>query len=138
MDVSKIKEIIPHRYPFLLVDCIEEMKENEVLAIKNVTVNEPFFQGHFPQNPVMPGVLLTETMVQAGVFYMLSKEEFSGKIAYLTDIERAKFRKSAVPGDVLHISVQLIRIKDNVAKLSGKILIHDKMCANAIFTLFIQ
>lgn len=138
MDIKRIESIIPHRFPFLLIDKIEYIKEDEISAIKNVTFNEPFFQGHFPGNAIMPGALLTESIVQTGVYYMLSKDGFQGKTAYLTDIEKARFRKNVVPGDVLKIVVQVIKINRNIGKFSGKIYVKDKMCASASFTLFVQ
>lgn len=94
MDIKEIMEIIPHRQPFLLIDRIEEIKEGEsVIAIKNVTYNEPFFAGHFPSEPVMPGVLVVEAMAQAGAVAILSMEDFKGKTAYFGGIKNAKFKK---------------------------------------------
>lgn len=138
MDIKRIESIMPHRFPFLLIDEIEYIKEEEISAVKNVSFNEPFFQGHFPGNAIMPGVLITEAIVQTGVYFMLAKEEFKGKIAYLTDIEKAKFRKNVVPGDTLKIVVQVIKINGNIGKFSGKIYVKDKMCASALFTLFVK
>ena len=110
LDVNGIKEIIPHRYPFLLVDCIEEMEPGvKAVGYKNVTVNEPFFQGHFPQKPVMPGVLIVEALAQVGAVAVLSLEENKGKLAFFGGI--AKFRRQVVPGDRLRLKTEIIKCK---------------------------
>ena len=106
MNIQEIKEIIPHRYPMLLIDRVEEMVEGErIVAKKNVTINEPFFQGHFPEEPVMPGVLIVEAMAQAGAVALLSLEQFKGKTAYFGGLDKAKFRKKVTPGDTLYLEV---------------------------------
>ena len=102
MNIQQIKEIIPHRYPMLLIDRIEELEAGQkVVAKKNVTINEPFFQGHFPHEPVMPGVLIVEAMAQAGAVALLSLPDFKGKTAYFGGIDKAKFRQKVTPGDTL-------------------------------------
>lgn len=112
LDVNGIKEIIPHRYPFLLVDCIEEMEPGvKAVGYKNVTVNEPFFQGHFPQKPVMPGVLIVEALAQVGAVAVLSLEENKGKLAFFGGIDKAKFRRQVVPGDRLRLETEIIKCK---------------------------
>ncbi|MCY6372104.1 3-hydroxyacyl-ACP dehydratase FabZ [Clostridium ganghwense] len=112
LGIKEIQEILPHRYPFLLVDKIEEIEEGtKAVGYKNVTMNEYFFQGHFPQEPVMPGVLIVEALAQVGAVALLSKEEFKGKIAYFGGINKAKFRRKVVPGDVLRLEVEIIKMK---------------------------
>lgn len=112
LTVQEIKEIIPHRYPFLLVDKVDELEPGiKAVGYKNVTVNEPFFQGHFPQEPVMPGVLIIEALAQVGAVAMLSKEEFKGKTGYLAGIDKVRIKRKVVPGDVLKLEVEIIKLK---------------------------
>ena len=118
LDIEAIKEILPHRYPFLLVDRILELDPGKrAVGLKNVTANEPFFQGHFPLHPVMPGVLIIEAMAQVGGVMILSIEENRGKLAYLGTINDAKFRRPVVPGDALEMEVVLLRIRGNTGKV---------------------
>ncbi|MBN2260205.1 MAG: 3-hydroxyacyl-ACP dehydratase FabZ [Clostridiales bacterium] len=113
----QIQEIIPHRYPFLLVDRVIEMEiGKKAVGIKNVTVNEPFFQGHFPGNPIMPGVLMVEALAQVGAVCILSMEEYKGKLAVFTGIDNVKFKKMVVPGDTLRLEVEIISIRRNIGK----------------------
>lgn len=112
MDIREIQEILPHRYPFLLIDKIETVVPGEkAVGYKNVTFNEYFFQGHFPQEPVMPGVLIIEALAQVGAVALLSQEAFKGKIAYFGGIEKARFKKKVVPGDVLKLEVEIIKMR---------------------------
>ncbi|SHH82350.1 3-hydroxyacyl-ACP dehydratase FabZ [Clostridium grantii] len=112
LTIKEIMEIIPHRYPFLLLDKVEELVPGKnVVAFKNVTMNEYFFQGHFPQEPVMPGVLIIEALAQAGAVALLSLDDYKGKIAYFGGINKARFKKKVVPGDVLKLEVEIIKIK---------------------------
>ena len=114
LNIQQIKEIIPHRYPMLLIDRVEELVDGEkVIAKKNVTINEPFFQGHFPHEPVMPGVLIVEAMAQAGAVALLSLEQFKGKTAYFGGIDKAKFRQKVTPGDTLILEVEIIKVKSS-------------------------
>ncbi len=112
LDINEIKKIIPHRYPFLLVDCIEEMEPGvKAVGYKNVTVNEPYFQGHFPEKPVMPGVLIVEALAQVGAVAVLSLEQNKGKLAFFGGIDKAKFRHQVVPGDRLRLETEIIKCK---------------------------
>lgn len=138
MDIVKIKEIIPHRYPMLLIDCVEELTEGQrIVAKKNVTINEPFFQGHFPHEPVMPGVLIVEAMAQAGAVALLSLPQFKGKTAYFGGIDKAKFRKKVTPGDTLILEVEILKIKANAGLGKGIARIDGKKVAEAELTFMI-
>lgn len=120
IDINDIKKILPHRYPFLLVDRVLELIPNQrIVALKNVTVNENFFNGHFPSKPVMPGVLIIESMAQAAGLVMLSQEEHKGKIPYFTGIDNARFRKPIVPGDQIIIEVDVIKVRGNVGRVKA-------------------
>ncbi|MDK2917574.1 MAG: 3-hydroxyacyl-[acyl-carrier-protein] dehydratase [Candidatus Petromonas sp.] len=110
-----IQNIIPHRYPFLLVDKIIEMQPGKkAVGIKNVTINEPFFQGHFPGNPIMPGVLQVEALAQVGAVAVLSMEENKGKLAVFTGIDKLRFKRQVVPGDTLRLEVEIIKMRRNI------------------------
>lgn len=112
MDIKEIREILPHRYPFLLVDKITEMEEGKrVKGYKNVTINEPFFQGHFPEYPVMPGVLILEALAQVGAVAVLSMEQFKGKNPLFAGADKVKWRKQVMPGDKLELECEIIKIK---------------------------
>lgn len=112
MDIKEIKEILPHRYPFLLVDKITEIEEGKrVKGYKNVTINEPFFQGHFPDYPVMPGVLVLEALAQVGAVAVLSMEQFKGKNPLFAGADKVKWRKQVVPGDKLELECEIIKLK---------------------------
>nr|WP_317366585.1 3-hydroxyacyl-ACP dehydratase FabZ [uncultured Tyzzerella sp.] len=138
MEIKEIMEIIPHRYPFLLIDRIVEIEEGKkIVAIKNVTMNEQFFQGHFPVEPVMPGVLIIEAMAQAGACAILSMEEYKGKIAYFGAINNAKFRDKVVPGDTLRLEVELLKLKKVAGIGKGIAYVGDKKVAEAEFTFMI-
>ncbi|MGI5839690.1 MAG: 3-hydroxyacyl-ACP dehydratase FabZ [bacterium] len=132
LDIRAIQSILPHRYPFLLIDRIVEMEPGKrAVAIKNVTANEPFFPGHFPGRPVMPGVLLVEAMAQTGAVAILSLPEQQGKIGYFAGIDKARFRQPVVPGDQLRIDVVLTKIRGSVGKGSGKIFVDGDIVAEA-------
>lgn len=120
LDSTDIQEILPHRYPFLLVDRILEMEEGtRAVGLKNVTVNEPFFNGHFPDYPVMPGVLIVEALAQVGGVAMLSKEENKGKLAFFAGIDKCRFKRQVKPGDQLKLEVEILRLKGTIGKGKG-------------------
>jgi len=138
MDIMEIMKTIPHRPPFLLVDkIIEHTPGEKIVAIKNVTMNEPFFVGHFPQEPVMPGVLIIEALAQTGACAILSMEENRGKIAYFGAIDKAKFRKKVVPGDTLRLEVEFLRLKRNAGIGKATAYVDDKKAAEAEITFMI-
>ena len=132
LEIDAIKEILPHRYPFLLVDRILELEPGKhALGIKNVTVNEPFFQGHFPQRAIMPGVLIIEAMAQVGGIMILSVEEHRGKLAYLGTVDGVKFRRPVVPGDTLQMKSELLRIRGNMGRVRCSAHVGDQSVAEA-------
>ncbi|MCG6917555.1 MAG: 3-hydroxyacyl-ACP dehydratase FabZ [Deltaproteobacteria bacterium] len=134
IDVREIMEIMPHRYPFLLVDRIESLKEGEeIVGIKNVTINEPFFAGHFPGNPIMPGVLIIEAMAQVGgvLAFHSSPKEWAGSLVYFMGIDKVRFRKPVVPGDQLRLKLTTIRQKQRVFKMRGEAYVEDTLVAEA-------
>ena len=139
LDINEIKKILPHRYPFLLVDRIEEMEPGvKAVGYKNVTVNEPFFQGHFPEYPVMPGVLLIEALAQVGAVAILSLEENKGKLAFFGGIKNAKFRKQVIPGDVVKLETEIIKCKGPMGVGKAIATVDGKMAAEAEISFMIQ
>ncbi|MFA9453065.1 MAG: 3-hydroxyacyl-ACP dehydratase FabZ [Candidatus Aminicenantaceae bacterium] len=132
-DIEKIMGMLPHRYPFLLVDRVLEIDPGTtIVALKNVTCNEPFFQGHFPQHKIMPGVLIIEAMAQAGgVLLFHSIEEPEEKLVFLSKINNAKFRKPVVPGDQLIFEMEVLKQKGKIWKMSGKAMVNDTLVAEA-------
>ena len=135
-DIKGIMEILPHRYPFLLIDKIIHIVPGETaIAIKNVTINEPFFQGHFPGHPVMPGVLIIEAMAQAGVALVThTVEDIAGRIMYLMSIEKAHFRKVVEPGDTMEVHVFKTFSRHNAWKLKGEARVNNIVVADAEFS----
>ena len=132
LDIDAIREILPHRYPFLLVDRIEELEAERVVGIKNVTVNEPFFAGHFPDYPVMPGVLIIEAMAQvAGVLVLSGIPDRKSKLVLLAGVDGAKFRKPVRPGDQLRMEMKILRSKASMAKVSGTATVDGAIVAEA-------
>ena len=125
---------LPHRYPFLMVDrVIEFEREKRIVAIKNVTINEPYFQGHFPGAPVMPGVLIIESMAQAGgILVHADVPDTQQKLIYLTGIENAKFRRPVVPGDQLRVEMELTGFRNQFGKMQGRASVEDKLVAEAV------
>jgi 3-hydroxyacyl-[acyl-carrier-protein] dehydratase len=134
LNISEIMGILPHRYPFLLIDrVVEVVRRQRIVAIKNVTINEPFFQGHFPGYPVMPGVLVIEAMAQAGATLLLT--EFPDRdehLAFFTGIERAKFRRPVVPGDQLRMEIKVLNWRSKACRMEGTATVDGKLACEAI------
>lgn len=138
-DANQIREILPHRYPFLLIDrVVDIIDDKKVIAIKCVSQNEPFFQGHFPQAPIMPGVLQLEAMAQAGAIAILRREENKGKLAIFAGANNVKWRKMIVPGDVLEIEVELTKQKGPFGFGEGTIKVDGKVACQAEISFVIQ
>ncbi|MCL1980059.1 MAG: 3-hydroxyacyl-ACP dehydratase FabZ [Proteobacteria bacterium] len=133
IDVNGIMAILPHRYPFLLVDRIVEVELGQsIVGIKNVTINEPFFQGHFPGEPVMPGVLILEAMAQVGsILACLSSPELVGRLAYFAGLDKARFRRIVRPGDQLVLKLEMLKQKAKVIKVAGQALVDGQLAAEA-------
>lgn len=138
LNIKDIQKILPHRYPFLLVDRIIEMEPGiRALGIKNVTINEGFFQGHFPEQPIMPGVLILEALAQVAGVLAFSSEASEGRSVYFMSIERAKFRRPVLPGDQLKLEVKILQRRGNVWKFSGSAVVEQKVATEAEFTAMV-
>lgn len=131
LDINMIQKILPHRYPFLFVDKILEISEKRVVGVKNVTIDEPFFQGHFPDHPIMPGVLILETMAQVAGVGGLNMKDNIGKLAYFLSINNAKFRKPVLPGDRLVIEVDFLKTKLSVMQVHAVAKVDDAVVTEA-------
>lgn len=132
LDINAIHKILPHRYPFLLVDRILELEEDKrAVGIKNVTINDQFFLGHFPQRPVMPGVLIVEAMAQVAGVLMLSKSANAGKLAYFMSMDKVKFRKTVVPGDQLRLEVEVVKLRSKTGQVRSKAIVDNQLVAEA-------
>lgn len=132
LDVQQIKDIIPHRYPFLLVDRVIEHEDSKrIVGIKNVTINEPFFQGHFPEYPVMPGVLILEALAQVGAIAVLSEEENKGKIGFLAGVDQCRFKRQVQPGDSLRLEVEIVRMRGSIGKGKGIATVNGEVACEA-------
>lgn len=129
----ELMEYLPHRYPFLLVDRIAAFEEGKsIVGIKNVTINEPFFQGHFPGHPIMPGVLILEAMAQVGgVFAQLSRQVKKDEVPYFVGIDKARFRKPVLPGDVLRLDLELVKLRRGIYTFTGRAHVEDNLVAEA-------
>ncbi len=140
IDISEILARIPHRYPFLLVDRAEDYRANQsIVGIKCVTMNEPFFQGHFPENPVMPGVLIVEAMAQTGAVLMSKSLEVDveGKTILFMSVDNCRFRHPVRPGDVLRMNVEVVRARSSIFKFRGQAMVGDKVAAEAEFAAMV-
>ena len=139
LNIEEIKKIIPHRAPMLLIDRIDELEPGvRAVGRKCVSMNEPFFAGHFPDKPVMPGVLILEAMAQTGAVAMLSLKEYAGKIMYFGGMDKVKFRRQVVPGDVLRLEVKIIKNKGGFGVGNGAVYVDDDIAASAVITFAIQ
>ncbi|MCB9989163.1 MAG: 3-hydroxyacyl-ACP dehydratase FabZ [Rhodospirillales bacterium] len=141
IDVTRIMEMIPHRYPILLVDRIVDYVEGEsAVGLKNVTMNEPQFMGHFPGAPIMPGVMIIESMAQTAACLVVKTlgPEAEGKLVYFMTIDNARFRKPVTPGDSMYIHVTKLQSRRNVWKFKGEAIVNDKLCAEAVFSAMIM
>lgn len=130
LDINEIRSIIPHRYPFLLVDRILEVEEGKrAVGIKNVSANEDFFNGHFPDYPVMPGVLIVEALAQTGAVAILKSEENRGKLAFFAGIDKCRFKRQVKPGDQLHLEVEILRLRGSIGKGKGTATVDGEVAA---------
>jgi 3-hydroxyacyl-[acyl-carrier-protein] dehydratase len=136
LDIGEIQRILPHRYPFLLIDRVTDLtRKQRIVALKNVSANEPFFAGHFPGFPIMPGVLIVEAMAQAGGALLLTEiPDRAHKLMVFTGIERARFRRPVVPGDQLRIEVEVLAWRQTAVRMQGKAYVGEKMAAEAVIT----
>ena len=141
IDVHRIMEMIPHRYPFLMIDRVVDIVPGvKATGVKNVTINEPFFAGHFPERPVMPGVLIIEAMAQTAAVFVVHTlgPESEGKLVYFMSVDGARFRKPVEPGDQLHVEVTKQRSRGNVWKFTGKANVHGNLVAEATYAAMIM
>ncbi|MFH1999514.1 MAG: 3-hydroxyacyl-ACP dehydratase FabZ, partial [Planctomycetota bacterium] len=135
LDIKEIFDLLPHRYPFLLIDRVIEMEGyRRAVGIKNVSINEPFFQGHWPGQPIMPGVLILEAMAQLSGVLLLRRLENTGKLAVLWSIDKVKLRRSVIPGDQLRIEIEATKVKDKIGQVKAKAKVNQKVAAEAMLT----
>ena len=138
MSATEIMELIPNRYPIYYLDYVDEIiPDKKIVATKNVTINEEFFNGHFPGNPTMPGVLILESLAQAGSVLILTMDQFKGKTAYIGGIDKAKFRQRVVPGDVLKLHFEITKIKGQVGTANAQAIVEGKKVAECEFTFIV-
>ena len=138
LNIEQVMQILPHRYPFLMVDGVSKMEGNNITAFKNVTINEPYFQGHFPGHPIMPGVLQLEAVAQVAGILMLRRAENLGQLAYFMSAEEVKWRKPVVPGDVLVIEVELTKSRGKIGKARGVCKVRDEIVSEAEVTFMLR
>jgi len=139
LDIDEIKKILPHRYPFLLIDRITKIEgDKKIVGIKNVTANESFFQGHFPDYPIMPGVLIVEAMAQVGGILLLRKKENRGKTPFFAKMDNVKLRRPVRPGDQLVIEVEVIKAKSKIGRVKAKSSVNGEIVCEAELTSIIQ
>ncbi|SCJ38092.1 (3R)-hydroxymyristoyl-[acyl-carrier-protein] dehydratase [uncultured Clostridium sp.] len=140
LNIDQIKELIPHRYPFLLVDKILDLEVGKkAIGIKNVSANEPFFQGHFPKYPIMPGVLIVEAMAQVGAIAMMSMEENKGKLGVFAGIDKVRFKKEVRPGDTLKMEVEMVSIRRNIGKANARAYVGEELvCSGELMFALVQ
>ena len=139
LNFNEIMDIIPHRYPFLFVDKVELLELGvKGIGYKNVTMNESYFQGHFPNMPVMPGVIIVETMAQVGAVILLSDERFAGKIPYFAGINKVRFKRKVVPGDSLMMEVEIVKLRGSIGIGQGKAYVGDELACEGEFLFAIE
>lgn len=139
LNIEEIMEILPHRYPFLFVDKVEILEDGiKGIGYKNVTINESHFQGHFPGNPVMPGVIIIETMAQVGAVVLLSQDKYKGKIPYFAGINKFRFKKKVLPGDTLRMEVEIVKIRGSIGIGQGKAYVGESIAAEGEFLFAIE
>jgi UDP-3-O-[3-hydroxymyristoyl] N-acetylglucosamine deacetylase/3-hydroxyacyl-[acyl-carrier-protein] dehydratase len=138
IDIQGVMQIIPHRYPFLMVDKVTKIDGNHIQGVKNVSANEPYFQGHFPGHPVMPGVLQLEAIAQVAGILMLKKAENAGQLAYFMSAEDVKWRKPVLPGDVLVVDVELTKVRGKIGKAKGVCTVNGELVSEAVVTFMLR
>ncbi|MFV0556417.1 MAG: 3-hydroxyacyl-ACP dehydratase FabZ [Lactovum sp.] len=138
LNAQEVAAVIPNRYPILFIDYVDEITENKIIATKNVTINEQVFNGHFPGNPTFPGVLILESLAQAGSILILKKPEFEGKMAYIGNIDKAKFRQKVVPGDVMKLHFEITKFKGKVGIAHAEALVENRKVAECEFTFIVD
>ena len=131
MDIHDIKKIIPHREPFILVDQIEYLDDEHVVALKHVTGQEDFFRGHFPGHPVMPGGLIIEAMAQAGAVCVLKRDAFRGRLAFFAGMDKVRFKRQVIPGDTIRLDVRLKQLRGTIGFATGRAYVDDQLAASA-------
>lgn len=139
LDNKQIQAIIPHKYPFLMVDrAMVVVPGKKGIGYKNVSIGEPFFQGHFPEEPIMPGVLIVEAMAQVGAIVLLSQDEFEGKTPYFAGINKVRFKRKVVPGDVLKMEVEIVKLRASIGIGQGKAYVDDELACEGEFLFAIE